>query len=188
MTEVDDAVVQLQQYAALNEPDARAVVEAVLGAARDEALDQIVDDSLVPASVADARTARLARICSHLGRLLSPGEVEVILRVPPPTAQSTLNRLRAGYRHQVDGWIRNLVVQQAEPAQDVSTDTDPDRWLISFKDPTSLDYAVELLRRIGMTRGISVDRKQQTLTVPKLMRDRRGDQASPLDVLGLPAP
>lgn len=37
-------------------------------------------------------------------------EVEVILRVPPQTARSTLNRLRAGYRGEVDGWIKRIVI------------------------------------------------------------------------------
>ena len=64
--------------------EAAQVVDAVVTAAQQEAIDQIADDALVPASVADARVARIARICAHLGRLLSATEVEVVLESAAP--------------------------------------------------------------------------------------------------------
>jgi len=109
MAEKADAIEQLQEYAALTEAEATALVDAVIAAAEEEAIDQIASDALIPASVADARVVRVARICAHIGRLLSPTEIAVILRVPPTTARSTTRRLRALYRSEIEGWIRQLV-------------------------------------------------------------------------------
>lgn len=181
----DDAISQLQQYAGLTVAEAAQVVDAVVTAAQQEAIDQIADDALVPASVADARVARIARICAHLGRLLSATEVEVVLRVPPQTAQSTLSRLRAGYRGEVGRWMKQIVRDAKADITDVSTPASGNLWRIAFNDPAAINYAVELLRQQGMTRAIVPDRAQQTLTVPELMRDRQGNMRKSLEVLGL---
>jgi hypothetical protein len=181
-------VAQLQRYAALTEAQAAEVVDAVSAAAEGEAIDQIADDALVPASVADARVVRVARICGHLGRLVSPTEIEVILRVSRATARSTISRLRALYRSEVDGWIRQLVVSQVAQTDDVSSQAAGGHWRITFNDQMAIDYAVEILRREGMTRDIVANLQQQTLTVPKEMRDRQGNTRQPLEVLGIGAP
>jgi hypothetical protein len=181
----DEAIGQLQLYAGLTAAEAGQVVEAVAVAAQEEAIDQIANDALVPASVADARVARIARICAHLGRLLSPTEVEVVLRVPPQTAQSTLNRLRAGYRGEVNGWMKQIVRDAKADIEDASTPASGNYWRIIFNDPIAISYAIELLRQQGMTRAIVADRAQQTLTVPEEMRDRQGNMRKSLEVLGL---
>ena len=184
MANRNDAVGQLQAYAALTAAEAGAVVDAVIAAAQEEAIDQIANDVLVPASIADARVARLARICAHVGRLLSPTEVEVILRIAPQTAQSTLNRLRAGYRGEVGGWMKRIVVTTASVV-DASTQESPKRWRVTFSDPMAVDYALEFLRREGMTRDITANRTQQTLTMPQEMQDRQGNVRGSRAVLGL---
>jgi len=180
-----DAIAQLRRYAGLTDSEAGTVVDAVLAAVQEEALAQIAEDALVPASVADARVARLARVCAHAGRLLSPIEVEVILRVPAQTAQSTLRRLRAGYRGEVDGWIKQIVKDAKASVDDASTADAGKRWQINFSDPVAVDFAVELLRREGMTRDIGASKSQQTLTLPQEMHDRQGQARSTLEVLGL---
>lgn len=185
MANRDEAIAQLQRYAALTAPEAGSVVDAVIAAAQEEAIEQIANDALVPASVADARVARIARICAHVGRLLSLTEVEVILRVPPQTARSTLNRLRAGYRGEVDGWIKRIVIDAKATIDDASTQESGKRWRITFNDSIAIDYAIELLRREGMTRDINANRSQQTLTMPQEMRDRQGHTRKSRDVLGL---
>ena len=181
----DDAIRELQDYAGLTATEAGAVIEAVTAAAQEEAIDQIANDALVPASVADARVARVARICAHLGRLLSPTELEIILRVPRPTAQSTLNRLRAGYRGEVDAWMKKIVVDAQDSVEDASTEEAGERWRITFNDPIAIDYALELLRRQGMTRDLNANKTRQTLIVPKEMRDRQGNMRESRSVLGL---
>jgi hypothetical protein len=183
-----DAIAQLQEYAALTLAEATQLVDAVIAAAQDEAIAQIADDALVPASVADARVVRVARICTHLGRMLSPTEIEVILRVPRATSQSIIRRLRALYRSEVNGWIEQLVISQAEAPIDVSNEDTGERWEITFNDATAVGYAAEILRREGMTRDITINSQQQTLTVPKVMRDRQGNNRSSLDVLGIAPP
>jgi hypothetical protein len=109
----------------------------------------------------------------------------VVLRVPPQTAQSTLNRLRAGYRGEVSRWMRQIVRDAKADVTNVSTPASGKLWRIDFNDPAAINYAIELLRQQGMTRGIVVDRAQQTLTVPELMRDRQGNMRKALEVLGL---
>jgi hypothetical protein len=185
MGEKGDAVEQLRHYAALTEDEASALVDAVVAAAAGEAIDQIANDALIPASVADARVVRLARICAHLGRLLSPTEIEVVLRVPPSTARSTVRRLRALYRSEIEQWIRSLVTSQLAETEDASSELAGQRWRFTFNDPNAIEYAMEILRREGMTRDIAVNEQQQSLTVPKQMRDRQGNRRDSKGVLGL---
>lgn len=180
-----DAIAQLEKYAALTAADAKSVVDAVVAAAQEEAVDQIANDALVPTSVADARVVRLARICGHLGRLLSQTEVEVLLRVPPSTARSTLNRLRAGYRQEAAEWATRIVTEQVESVVDATTQDAGPRWRITFNDPAAIDYAVAVLRREGMTRGIAVNMAKQTLILPQTMRDRQGKPRKSREVLGV---
>ncbi len=185
MADKADAIEQLREYAALTEAEATAVVDAVIAAAEEEAIDQIANDALIPASVADARVVRVARICAHIGRLLSPTEIEVILRIPPTTARSTTRRLRALYRSEIETWIKQLVISQLAETEDASTELAGDRWRFIFNDPTAIEYAAEILRREGMTRDIAINEQQQSLTVPKQMRDRQGNTRDSKQVLGL---
>jgi len=181
----EDAVAQLQEYAALSAAEAPDLFNAVTTAAQQEAIDLIADDALVPASVADVRVARVARICAQLGRLRSPTEVAVVLRVPTTTARSTISRLRALYRGEVETWAKALIAAQVASVEDASSEALGERWRITFNDPSALDYSVEMLRREGMTRDIDVRKPQQTLTVPKRMRDRRGEMRDAREVLGV---
>jgi hypothetical protein len=57
-----------------------------------------------------------------------------------------------------------------------------DVWAIEFGDPDTLDYAYDLLRRRGLTRGLERDRPAQTLTVPRDQKDRNGKGA--VEILG----
>ena len=93
----DDAIEVLRSQAALTAKEAEALVDAVAQVAADEVLEQIAGEDPVTGTATERRAMRVARICEQLGRLLSPREVEVLLRVPPTTARTTLARVRAGW-------------------------------------------------------------------------------------------
>lgn len=87
----DEAAQYLRNFAALTEDEATMLVDAVIAAAGDEAIDGN--------SRADATTdhvgrcacaAKVVRICGHLGRLVRPVEAGVLLRVPISTATSVI--------------------------------------------------------------------------------------------------
>src|SRR5207248_3328783 len=70
MATVQEAIDQLRNYAALDEQQATALVDAVVDVARQEAVDAIADEQLVPTSVAARNVARVAAVCEKVGRLL----------------------------------------------------------------------------------------------------------------------
>lgn len=181
----DDAIAVLRDQAALTPAEAEAIVDAVAEVAAEDVLEQIAGGEPVTGTAAELRAIRVARICLHLGRLLSAREVEVLLRVPPPTARSTLGRVRAGWPSHTDAWIAALVTSQLDKVEDASTDEDGERWRIVFNDDAALDHAAERLRREGMSRNLSVTRSAQELLVPKQMRDRHGQLRDPRKVLGI---
>jgi hypothetical protein len=188
MASRQQAIEHLKRYAALSNAEATVLIDAVVAAAGEEAIDAIAEETPAPTAIADVRAARLVRICTHAQRLLAPTEVEVLMRVPRATAVSLINRVRASYPQRVDDWARQLIVSQANVPKDVSTDDEPDRWRVTFNDPAVLGYAMDLLRREGMTRDVVPNRAGQSLTFPRSMRDRHGTTRNLLDVLGIPAP
>src|SRR5262249_41434904 len=147
--------------------------------------DTIADDTPPPSAVADARAARVVRICRELGRLLRPIEIEVILRIPSTTSVSVLNRVRALYPRLADDWTKHLIASQAERPVDIGTSTDSDRWRIVFGDPVVVEYAYDRLRREGMTREVSRRAVEQALELPGVIRDRHGSNRSVFEVLGI---
>jgi hypothetical protein len=181
----DEAVQYLRNFAALTEDEATMLVDAVIAAAGDEAIDGIAEQAPPPTTLADARAAKVVRICGHLGRLVRPVEAGVLLRVPISTATSVINRVRATYPQLVEPWTQQLIADQANRPEDISTDDLPDRWRVAFNDPAVLDYAYDLLRRRGMTRGVLRRRPEQALEFPRLVRDRHGDEQDVSAILGI---
>jgi hypothetical protein len=158
----------------------------LFAAAGDEAVDGIAEQVPPPSTLADARAAKVVRICGHLGRLVRPVEAGVLLRVPISTATSVINRVRAAYPQLVDPWTRQLIADQANRPDDISTEDLPDHWSIAFNDAAVLDYAYDLLRRQGMTRGVIRRRPEQALEFPRLVKDRHGVEQDVRGVLGIP--
>ena len=169
----------LRDYAGLTAADAKALVRAVIAAAEHEALDLIAGDTPVPSSIADGRALRLKRICDEAGRMLRPREVEVVLRVPPATAQATVRRMVATYPGSVDRHLRGLVAHTATVTETGSAESGL-RYSIYFDEPAALDFALQLLQRRGLTRNVRVHRSDQSLDVP-----RRIGGTDPLPVLGI---
>lgn len=181
----DDAIEVLRSQAALTAQEAEALIDAVAQVAADEVLEQIAGEEPPTGTAAELRAIRVARICGRLGRMLSARELEVLLRVPPATARSTLARVKAGWPRQADAWAAAHVRGQLDEVEDASTDEHGERWRISFNDDAALALAVDRLRREGMSRNLVVERSAQELLVPKQMRDRQGQMRDPREVLGI---
>lgn len=179
---------RLCDYAGLARTEAERVVDAVVAVAQQEAIDAIASEELLPTSVGGRNVARVAAVCDELGRLLSPSEVEAVLKASPATASRILGQVRASYPARSDRWIRSQVKAMAGKPKDVSTLATGPCWEVPFADPTALSYAVELLRRQGMTRNVEGRWRAQVLLVPKNMADRNGKDRSTLEVLDLPKP
>jgi hypothetical protein len=183
----DEAIGHLQHYAALTADEATALVDAVIAAAGEEAIDAIADEDPGPTAMNDVRAARIVRISRNLQppRLLRPIEVAVLFRVQLSAARLLINRVRASYTQLTDPWTRELIASQANDPEDISTDDLPDHWRVSFNDPIVVDYALDLLAREGMTRDVVRRRSEQALEFPRIVTDRRGDARPVLQVLGI---
>ena len=172
----------LEEYAGLAPAEADGLLDAVLAAAEREALELLAGDAPVPSSLADARALRLRYVTESARRALKPREVEVILRVSPSTALSTLRRLNATYPRAVDTYLKSVI-------QDTSTITKTGdqaagfRYEIYFDEPSALEYAHQLLQRKGLTHDVRVRRPDQVLDLPRRIKEQ-----DPLRVLGLRAP
>jgi hypothetical protein len=101
-----DARAALEDYAGLDATQAGSLLDAVLAAAELETLEVLAGDAPAPSSLADARALRLRYLTEKAKRALKPREVEVILRVAPSVALSTLRRINATYPRVVDEYRR----------------------------------------------------------------------------------
>jgi hypothetical protein len=178
----DAARAALEEYAGLDETRAEALLDAVVAAAEREALELIAGDEPVPGSLPEARALRLRYITEKAGRALRPREVEVILRVSPATALSTVRKLNSTYPRLVDAYLKQLV-QETSTITKAGDQKTGFRYLIAFDELGTLDYAYQLLQRKGLAHGVRVRRSEQALDVP-----RRIDNRDPLRSLGLTPP
>lgn len=172
----------LEEFAGLSPTQADQLVKAVVAAAEREALELLAGDAPVPSSLADARALRLRYITESAGRALKPREVEVILRVPPSVASSSLRRMHATYPRSVDAYLKK-VVQETSTVTLTGDQSSGYRYAIYFDELSGLEYAYQLLQRKGLTHDVRLRRADQTLDLP-----RKINQRDPLPVLGLKAP
>jgi hypothetical protein len=178
----DAARAALEEYAGLGKEDAQALLDAVVAAAEREALELLAGDAPVPSSLADARALRLRYVTESVGRALRPREVEVILRVAPSTAVSTLRRLNATYPRAVDAYLKR-VIQETSTITETGDQATGYRYEIYFDEPSALDYAYQLLQRRGLTHDVRMRRPDQVLDLPRRIKEQ-----DPLRLLGLKRP
>jgi hypothetical protein len=126
----------------------------------------------------DARVARLQRLIGALPTgepLPSPYEVGVIFRITTPQARNILRTYEARFsRAHRERMGSALAAVEAEAVTKDGTAV----WKFAFADPAVLDYAVELLRRRGMARGVTPDRRELELFVDREARDRHDKDAA----------
>ena len=146
-------------------PDrARALVDAFAEVVAQEALAIIAGTAEVATGVLDPRIARLRRLVDALPKeepFPDAYELGAIFKITESQARNVIRTYQARY-------------PSAYRGRDV--------WVIEFDDPDTLDYAYDLLKRRGLTRGLERDRPAQALTVPRDQTDRNGKGA--VEILG----
>jgi len=164
-------------------PDrARTMVDAFAAVVAQEALAVIAGTADVATGVLDARVARLRRLVEALPngeRFPDAYELGAIFKITEPQARNVIRTYQArypsAYRSRLESGVKATT---ANP----KTVGGRDVWVIEFDDPAALDYAYDLLKRRGLTKGLERDRPAQTLTVPRAQKDRTGKSA--VEILG----
>ena len=161
---------------------AHALVDAFAEVVAQEALAVIAGTAEATSGVVDTRVARLRRLVDALPedeRFPDVYELGAIFKITESQARNLIRTYQArypsAYRRRVERGIKGATAE----AKNVRG---RDVWVIEFDDPDTLDYAFDLLRRRGLTRGLERDRPAQTLTVPRDQKDRNGKGA--VEILG----
>jgi hypothetical protein len=157
---------------------ARSLVEAYARIAAQEALEVVAGTADVATGVLDARVARVRRLVDALpndARFPSTYEIAAIFKITDAQAQNVIRTYRA--RHPAAYRARMTAGVKAATVAALNVDG-RDVWVFDFDDPDTLDYAYDLLKSRGLTKGLERDRSAQTLTVPRASKDRSGRSAT----------
>ena len=164
-------------------PDrARALVDAFAEVVAQEALAVIAGTAEVATGVIDARVARLRRLVDALPeeeRFPDAYELGAIFKITESQARNVIRTYQARYPSAYRGRVEAAVKSATAEAKTIGA---RDVWVIEFDDPDALDYAYDLLKRRGLTKGLERDRPAQTLRVPRDQKDRNGKGA--VEILG----
>jgi hypothetical protein len=166
-----------------SDPDrARRLVDAYARIAAQEALEVVAGAAEVATGVLDSRVARVRRLVDALPadeRFPSTYEIAAIFKITDAQAQNVIRTYRArhpaAYRARMTAGVKAATVE-------ARTVDRHELWVFDFGDPDTLDYAYDLLRARGLTKGVERDRSAQTLTVPRTSKDRGGRTA--VQILG----
>jgi hypothetical protein len=160
----------------------RTLVNAFADVVAQEALGVIAGTADVTTSVSEARVVRLRRLVDALPegeRFPDAYELGVIFKITESQARSVIRTYQARYPSAFRGRVEVGVKGATAEAKSVRG---RDVWVIDFDDPDALDYAYDLLKRRGLSRGLERDRAAQKLTVPREEKDRNGQGA--VEILG----
>jgi hypothetical protein len=184
----------LREYGGAGQARAEALVTALRSAAADEALRVVTGDQAVFNSLVDTRVERLRQLVEALAEQAteamargetSPAslplpthfELAAIWRITPTQARSLLRTWRARYPQHYEQRMRATVATGTkEPGGPKGKET----WIVELTDPAALDYADELARRRGLSKGLKVDRIALTIEAPQASRTIDGE-----DLVGL---
>jgi hypothetical protein len=174
----DAAARALEEDAGCKPERARALVDAVARAAADEALEVIAGRAPSYGGVVDHRVAMLDRVLRALPReerFPDRYEVGAMFRITPGQAANALRTYQARFS---DAYRARLQAALATVSPKGQTRAGTSVFVFEFDDPAVLDYAVERLRRRGLTRSVSVDRTKLELVVDREQKDRFGRTAA----------
>jgi hypothetical protein len=185
MASRQEAESTLVEYAGISKEAAKDVVNAVIAAAKEEALELIAGSAPVPTNMGDARALRLRYISQARQQSLSQREVGVIFRLGPTQAAGTIDRMQATYAQEVDGLFRARLAEAASVEKTGSMGNY--RYSVHFDDKASFEYAHQFLQRSHVDHDVR-RKPNQTLDMPRKIKDQHGQERDPLDVLGIPIP
>ena len=175
----------LTEYAGISEETAKEVVDAVVAAAEEEALELIAGSAPVATNMGDARALRLRYISKARQQSLSQREVGVIFRLGPAQAASTIDRMQATYAQEVDELFKARLANAASVEKTGALGNY--RYSVHFDDKASFEYAHQLLQRTRLDHDVR-RKANQTLDMPRKIKGADGEERDPLDVLGIPVP
>ncbi len=96
-------------------------------------------------------------------------EIGVIFRITPSQANTVLRTYQARFSESYRKRLQSrLTAVSARKEQQSGTNV----FVFEFDEPELLDYAVERLRRRGLTRSVTPDKTNLTLTVDRDQKDR----------------
>ncbi len=167
----------LQADAGCTEDRADALISAVRAAAADEALAIVAGVDQSVGSAVDRRVATLHRIIGALPdteALPNSYEIGAIFRITPEQGRRVLRTFQARFSKSYrDRLQAALAAAKIEKKSQNGTPV----FIFSFNDPSVLEYAIDRLRRRGLTRSVIPDRTKLTLIVNRAERDRFGQDA-----------
>ena len=178
----DQARASLSQRTGLSDPAAEELLQKVLEAVQQEAIDLIAGDQPVPSALADARALRLRYISEAMGRSLNLREVESLFRVGSSAAATVISRMNATYPTVAEGLLKlniaGLLGEMDEDGEPInySTQGSPQegwRYRIRFDEPVQTQLAAALFVRHGHARQIV----KQTARVLEVQKDIAGGDA-----------
>ena len=163
--------------ASCEKPRAEALAKALGDAAASEALAVAAGDDLIYGSALDARVARLRRVVENLGEGAVPNiyEIGVMFRITPTQARNVLGTYQARFTGRFRERMDDKLKQHKPSSITHETHGDVFRW--QFDDPGVLDYAIDKLRRQGLSRLVWKDEDELTLMVDRDARDRHKKDA-----------
>jgi hypothetical protein len=145
--------------------------------AADEALEIVAGTAQSFGSALDRRVATLDRLIGELDAkesLPTLYEVGVIFRITPAQASNVLRTYQARFSARYRGRLQDaLTAVEAQKKQRDGIGV----FVFDFDDPSVLDYALERLRRRGLTRSVTVDRTKLQIEVARDEKDRFGQKA-----------
>lgn len=171
------AVRALEEDAGCEPERARHLVKAVGAAAAAEAMELIAGRTQVLGSALDRRVAALERVIRSLPiseRVPNRYEVGAIFRITPSQGANVLRTYQARYSDAFRARFRSAAAA-VKPTLEQRAGTNI--FVFAFNDPALLEYAVERLRRRGLTRSVTVDRTKLELVVDRDVKDRFGKSA-----------
>ena len=174
---LNDAIRALEEDAGCEAKRARDLVAAVSAAAAAEARELIAGRTQAVGSALDRRVATLERVIRALPaseRLPNRYEVGAIFRITPTQGANVLRTYQARYSEAYRERFASAVAA-LKPSLEQRSGTNV--FVFAFNDPAVLDYAVERLRRRGLTRSVVIDQTNLELVVDRDMRDRFGKRA-----------
>jgi hypothetical protein len=176
--EISNAAIRaLEEDAGCERDRARALVEAVGAAAAAEALELVAGQTHTLGGALDRRVAMRERVIRALDakeRIPDRYEVGAIFRITPNQGANVLRTYQARYS---DAYRARFSVAVAAVKPRLEQRSGTNVFVFGFDDPGLLDYAVERLRRRGLTRSVTAERTKLELVVERDAKDRFGKAA-----------
>jgi hypothetical protein len=189
------AISALERFAGCTHTRAQALIQAWKEVFADEALAVVAGTERVVTTVGDLRVERLRRLVAKLsddgaqnneagetGRQALPNayELGVLLRITQSQARTVLRNWQARYPEEFEDRMRELA---AQGKRDVGGGAGANAtWIIEYDDPSVFAFAVDLLRRYGLEKGLVPNRSALKVEIPK---STKAGGADALAVLGI---